>query len=177
MPQRGSGFGESLRLALEDAFSSGYQNVVVIGNDAPEISRSYLEAAFASLESTGPQAAVMGPASDGGYALLGLNRPCPAAFESMPWGSDRVARLTEERLLRSGFQVDHLHTVQDIDNADSLNRFLDRARCGSLSKLAKRLASLLTESLPHYDERLGSLQEMLFVGWRALRAPPFTCLN
>ncbi len=177
MPQRGSNFGESLHLALEDAFACGYRNVVVIGNDAPEISQSYIEAAFAKLESAGPKKAVIGPALDGGYALLGLSQPCPEAFQSMPWGSEQVARLTEERLRHHGFRVDRLEPLEDIDNENNLKRFLDRARCGSLSKLAKRLASLLRESLPHYDERLGSLQEMLFVGWRALRAPPYTCLN
>ena len=177
IPQRGSSFGESLRLALEDTFSRGYQNVVVIGNDAPEISRSYIEAAFDKLESAGPQTAVLGPARDGGYALLGLSQPCPEAFESIPWGSEQVARLTEERLRRSGFRVDRLDTLEDIDNRSSLNRFLDRARRGALSALAKRLASLLTASLPHYDGRQGSLQEILFVGWRVLRAPPYTCLN
>ena len=177
IPQRGSSFGESLRLALEDAFSRGYQNVVVIGNDAPEISRSYIEAAFARLESAGPQTAVLGPARDGGYALLGLSQHCPEAFESMPWGSEQVARLTEERLRRSGFRVDRLGTLEDIDNRSSLNRFLDRARRGALSKLAKELTALLAASLPHYERRLGSLQEILFVGWRALRAPPYTCFN
>jgi hypothetical protein len=177
LPQRGTSFGESLRLALEDAFSGGYENVVVIGNDAPEISRSYLEAAFQRLESTGAQAAVLGPAHDGGYALLGLNRPCSEAFESMPWGSEHVARLTEERLSQAGFQVDRLDALEDIDNRASLKRFLDRARGGALSELAKELATVLTASVPHYEQRVGSLQEILFVGWRALRAPPYTHPN
>jgi len=95
----------------------------------------------------------------------------------MPWGSDRVAHLTEERLLRSGFQVNRLDAIQDIDNAASLNRFLARTRHGALAKLAKELTALLAASLPHYERRLGSLQEILFVGWRALRAPPYTCFN
>jgi hypothetical protein len=164
-------------LALEDAFSRGYENVVVIGNDAPEISRSYLETAFERLESTGSQAAVLGPAHDGGYALLGLNRPCPEAFESMPWGSERVARLTEERLSHAGFQVDRLDTLEDIDSGTALKRFMARARLGTLSELAKELANIFTASSPRYEPRLDSLQEILFVGWRALRAPPYTCLN
>jgi hypothetical protein len=177
LPQRGTSFGESLRLALEDAFSLSYENVVVIGNDAPEISRSYLEAAFERLESTGSQAAVLGPAHDGGYALLGLNRPCPEAFESMPWGSKRVARLTEERLSQAGFRVDRLNVLEDIDSGPALKRFLSRARRGTLAELAKVVVNILTPSSPHYERQSGSLQEILFVGWRALRAPPHTCLN
>lgn len=175
--QKGAHFGESLRLALEEAFSMGYQKVVVIGNDAPEISRSYVLTAFARLESGGSQAAVMGPARDGGYTLLGLSQPCAEAFESMPWGSGRVARLTEERLLCSGFQVDRLETLEDIDNRAGLNRFLARARRGALAPLAKQVATLLTTGSSHYVPGLGSLQEVHFVGWRALRAPPCYCSN
>lgn len=177
LPQRGKSFGESLQLALKDAFSKGYQDVVVIGNDAPEITRSYLEAAFAWLASAGSQTAVIGPARDGGYTLLGLSQPCPEAFEAIPWGSGRVARLTEERLLGSGFQVGRLDTLEDIDNRSSLNRLIARARRGTFADLARDLANLLSTNLPHYGERLGSRQEILFVGWRALRAPPYTCLN
>ncbi|MEE9180067.1 MAG: DUF2064 domain-containing protein, partial [Vicinamibacteria bacterium] len=61
LPQRGRSFGESLRLAVDDAFSLGYRRVVVIGNDSPEISRSYLENAFDALAWSGPRAAVLGP--------------------------------------------------------------------------------------------------------------------
>lgn len=155
----------------------GYQKVVVIGNDAPEVSRSYLKTAFARLESSGSNAAVMGPARDGGYALLGLSRPCAEVFESMPWGSGRVARLTEERLLRAGFQVKRLETLEDIDDRAGLNRFLARSRRGALVELAKELTRLLTSCSQHYERSLGSLQEVFFVGWRALRAPPYFCSN
>lgn len=172
LPQRGSSFGESLKLAIEDAFALGYRHVAVIGNDAPEISRAYIRKAFNRLEAAGPQAAVLGPARDGGYALLGLSLPCPQAFESMPWGSRRVARLTEERLKVSGFTVVRLATLEDIDNRRSLTRFLARARSGVLDDLAKEVATLLSSSHPRFAPRLTGWREILLFYWHALRAPP-----
>ena len=151
LPQRGRDFGESLRLAFEDAFRLGYRRVVVIGNDAPEISRPYLSEALDELEpgdKPGGKKAVLGPAVDGGYNLLGLTAPCAAAFESMPWGGSDVARRTEARLEAAGFELARLRALDDIDSARGLERFLLRvvnagARAGdTLRKLASRLRSL-----------------------------------
>ncbi len=172
LPQRGRSFGESLRLAVDDAFSLGYRRVVVIGNDSPEISRSYLENAFDALGSSGPRAAVLGPAKDGGYALLGLTTPCPEVFEAMPWGTSRVARLTEARLVGSGFVVETLSSLADIDDRRGLTRFLMRSRLGRLAALARRITILLlpesTRERPAETKRL----EIFLAGWLTLRAPP-----
>ena len=51
--QRGRDFGESLGLAIEDAFALGYRRVVVIGNDSPDITTEYLSRAFARLAEGG----------------------------------------------------------------------------------------------------------------------------
>ncbi len=174
LPQRGRSFGESLRLAVEDAFSLGYHRVVVIGNDSPEISGNYLEQAFDALADA-PRAAVLGPARDGGYALLGLSAPCPQAFESIPWGSSRVARTTLARLAASGFAVARLATLEDIDDPRSLARFLARAREGilaELANLARKIATLLSPASLTRRPSQRYTQQILFAGWLPLRAPP-----
>ncbi|HEX9724150.1 MAG TPA: DUF2064 domain-containing protein [Vicinamibacteria bacterium] len=168
--QRGRNFGESLRLAVEEAFALGYRRVVVLGNDAPEISRDYLETALDELSGNERQA-VVGPATDGGYNLLGLTEPCSAAFEAMPWGSSHVAELTTERLRESGFQVAHLRALADIDDARALVRFLSRRRAG-LERLIRRIRELsepvcwAIEETPHHHEQLA------IAGPPRLRAPP-----
>jgi hypothetical protein len=159
-------------LAVEDAFALGYERVVVIGNDAPEICKSYLQTAFERLDGRGSRAAVLGPARDGGYALLGLTQPCPQAFEAMPWGSRHVARLTQERLTRSGFEVDRLPALDDIDNPRSLARFFTRAGRGELSDLTKEIAALLSTTQTEASTHTKRLPEILLAGWRGLRAPP-----
>jgi glycosyltransferase A (GT-A) superfamily protein (DUF2064 family) len=161
-----------LRLAVEDVFSMGYERVVVIGNDAPDISRSYLLEAFRQLEDGGGRAAVLGPARDGGYALIGLSRPCPRAFDSMPWGSDRVCRLTENRLRGAGFRVERLPTLEDIDGPRNLARFLARAARGALTHLARELAVVLATLQPNIAPTVSRHLEMVSSGWLALRAPP-----
>jgi hypothetical protein len=171
IPQRGTSFGDSLRFAVEDAFSMGYERVVVIGNDAPEISRSYLQKAFQRLKDGGSQTAVISPARDGGYALLGLTDTCPRAFSSMPWGSRRVFRLTESRLKESGFRVARLPTLEDIDGPRSLVRFLLRARRSGLVHLARELAEV-TKTFPNTSLSPKIYVEALLSGWLALRAPP-----
>ncbi len=174
LPQRGRSFGDSLRLAVDDAFSLGYRRVVVIGNDSPEISRRYLEDAFDALASSGPRAAVLGPAKDGGYALLGLTTPCPEAFAAMPWGSSRVAHLTQARLVESHFVVETLPALEDIDDRRGLTRFLTRARLGWLARLARRIINLLLPEPTCQRTTEGHWRKIFLAGWLPLRAPPST---
>ncbi len=66
--------------------------------------------------------AVLGPAWDGGYWLIGLRHPCPALFRRMPWGTGRVARLTRRRLARAGRRCAELPLLHDLDRPRDLHR-------------------------------------------------------
>lgn len=175
--QRGRDFGESLRLAFEDAFRLGYRRVVVVGNDAPEISTKYLAGALRELE-PGGRKAVLGPATDGGYNLLGLSAPCPAAFEAMPWGSSDVARRTEARLEACGFELTVLRALQDIDTAQALARFIRRvlsagARVSAaLRRLCLRLRRLSPDAAIALEAPERGMPEGLPAASGHLRAPP-----
>ena len=172
LPQRGASFGESLKLAVEDAFSLGYRRVVVIGNDSPEISRAYLQDAFRCLAGSGRRA-VIGPAHDGGYALLGLTAGCPSIFEAMPWGSSAVGRLTKERLTAHGFLVQKIGTVADIDNPWGLARFLVRARKNGFVALARCIAVTLSPVVHGTCRTPRRRRLVTLTGLLTLRAPPF----
>ena len=175
--QRGRDFGESLRLALEDAFELGYRRVVVIGNDAPDITTEYLKSAFDELECSEARA-VLGPALDGGYNLLGLTSPCPDAFEAVPWGSSEVAHVTAEKLRACGFELSELAPLEDIDSARALSRFLfrileaGRRAPDSLRKLASRIRCQL--NVKHWLDSNDSRHFTWFFpsDARRLRAPP-----
>ncbi len=121
-PQRGATFGQSLEFAVRDVFALGYRRVLLLGNDAPEINRGYLVEALARLDRAGAagKGAVLGPARDGGYALLGLTRDCEELFRRMPWGSSEVGDLTAERLDRAGFTTATMPVVGDLDDARDL---------------------------------------------------------
>ena len=97
--QQGEGdLGARMHRALSRAFSCGAKAAAIVGADAPTLPRALVEDAFARL-SDGADAVVV-PAHDGGYALVGASRPVPALFEGVPWGTPLVLDATRRRATR-----------------------------------------------------------------------------
>jgi len=69
--QVGDSFGERLSNAIEDVFKNGYEQVVVVGNDCPFINKEHI---LSSFESINQGQLVIGPSTDGGVYLFGLNK-------------------------------------------------------------------------------------------------------
>ncbi|MFW6334868.1 MAG: TIGR04282 family arsenosugar biosynthesis glycosyltransferase [Desulfosalsimonas sp.] len=92
--------GDDLGARMHDAFcrtaQEGFERIVLAGSDIPEIDESIIKAAFSALE-THP--AVIGPAEDGGYYLVGLRAEsvCRQVFSGIDWGTDRVLDQSLER--------------------------------------------------------------------------------
>ena len=91
VPQGGGGLGARLQRQVLRALGSGAERVVLIGSDLPGLESTDLEAAFTGLER---HALVLGPAGDGGYWLIGLDRSRPALLAGIPWGSAGVLQRT-----------------------------------------------------------------------------------
>ena len=91
--------------------------VILIGTDAPRLDAAYLQAASTALANND---AVLGPAADGGYVLIGLRRPAPRLFEALPWSTQRVLALTRERLIECDLRWAELPMLHDIDTDDDL---------------------------------------------------------
>lgn len=70
--------------------------VLLLGADIPDLEPRHLTAAAAALAEN---PAVIGPAEDGGYWLLGLSAPAPQVFENIPWGTETVLETTMARLV------------------------------------------------------------------------------
>lgn len=94
--------------------------VILLGADVPDLSLRQIESAAAALEA---HDAVIGPALDGGYYLLGLARPMPFLFPAMAWGTDRVLAETVARLERAGTRFTTLETLADLDRPEDLARW------------------------------------------------------
>ena len=94
--------------------------VILIGADIPDLSAACLRAAATALRDA---PAVIGPAEDGGYYLLGLRTPMPFLFEAMPWGTDQVFTITAERLADRGIVPALLPTLADLDRPEDLARW------------------------------------------------------
>ena len=90
----------------------------------------------------------------------------------MPWGSRHVCRLTETQLRESGFRIERLPVLEDIDDPSSLARFLARARGSTLAHLVRELTEVLSPFRAKNAPSLPSYIESLRSGWLTLRAPP-----
>ena len=95
--------------------------VVLVGSDCPSVGIADLRAAAASLAT---HEAVVQPAEDGGYVLVGLSRPIAGLFEGIRWGEASVMRETRLRLRQSGVAWRELPVRWDVDRPEDYRRLL-----------------------------------------------------
>ncbi len=94
--------------------------VILVGADCPGLGVDYLGLALDGLEEGVD--AVLGPAEDGGYVLLGLRRAARQLFEDMPWGTGQVLAATRHRLRELGWHWRELPALWDVDRPEDLER-------------------------------------------------------
>jgi len=119
--EQGEGdLGARMGRALESALAQGIP-ALLVGSDCPALTPEYLrEAAAALINGTD---AVIGPAEDGGYVLIGLARsPSAPLFADIAWGSATVMRETRVRLARFDWRWRELATLWDVDRPEDLLR-------------------------------------------------------
>lgn len=118
--QGGGDLTARLRLAFAEAFQSSDGRVLIIGSDCPEVTESDIHAAWDSLAEND---VVLGPASDGGYWLIGLREARPELFEGIPWSSDKVLEKTLALAATAGLKVKLLRMLSDVDTQADWERF------------------------------------------------------
>jgi hypothetical protein len=119
LSQQGADLGER----MANAFAATTP-LVLIGTDCPALRASHLAAAWKALRT---HDAVIAPAEDGGYVLIGLARPQPALFSGMPWGDASVMALTRNRIAKAGLRCMELETLWDVDRPDDYRRLQESA--------------------------------------------------
>ena len=107
--------GERMKTAFNDGFNDGYNKVIIIGSDIYSLEKSDIEKAFHQLNF---HDAVIGPATDGGYYLLGLRSNFSSIFDGKKWSSKNVLYETLIDLKSKSFYL--LDYKNDIDNYDDL---------------------------------------------------------
>jgi len=117
--QQGENLGERMKFAFNNAFKNGYQKVVIIGSDCPEITSDLLNDAFRLLES---KDVVIGPSEDGGYYLLGKSLYEPSLFDGVEWSSPKVLQQTLEKTEKKSLSVALLQPLNDIDTIEDLKK-------------------------------------------------------
>jgi len=117
--QTGNNLGNRMANAFEETFAAGYENVIIIGSDCPQLNSQHIQKAIDELRSA---EVVIGPARDGGYYLLGMKQARPAIFENKLWSSAILFDQTIDDLIKIGLSWYELPILADIDTVEDLER-------------------------------------------------------
>ncbi|MHA2142093.1 MAG: TIGR04282 family arsenosugar biosynthesis glycosyltransferase [Candidatus Thorarchaeota archaeon] len=120
--QKGQDLGERLHNGFVTMFGKKYQQVIALASDCPDLPVEILQAAVSSLQTN---EAVIGPAPDGGYYLIGFAHDhfIPNAFRNISWSTDKVLHETLSRFESEAKRVHILPEWQDIDTKNDLQDF------------------------------------------------------
>jgi rSAM/selenodomain-associated transferase 1 len=120
VPQKGTDLGIKMLNAFIDSLSSGYKRTVLIGTDCLEINDSIISKSFHLLEGND---LVLGPATDGGYYLIGLKTIFESLFQNISWSTDKVLKQTLNRVKELNIEYKFLDFCNDIDTLEDLNNY------------------------------------------------------
>lgn len=124
--QEGDDLGVRMKNAFSSLFKKGYEKIVIIGSDCYELSEDIVNSAYDLLTEND---LVVGPASDGGYYLLGMNTFIPVLFDNKKWSSDSVYADTVSDAESLQYKFASLQLLNDVDvesdiDFDKLNRLI-----------------------------------------------------
>jgi uncharacterized protein len=117
--QQGADLGARMAHAFADVLQRAH-HAVCIGTDCPVLSVRHLHEAAAVLRAGND--AVLAPAEDGGYALIGLARNEPRLFSGIAWSSAQVMAQTRDRLRACALRWQELETLWDVDRPEDWQR-------------------------------------------------------
>lgn len=109
--------GAKMTAAFQQSFNSGVDKAAIIGTDCPALKVEIMAQAFDKLSQ---HDLVLGPATDGGYYLIGLRRSIPELFSGIKWGTSEVFASTQAIAQNIGLNIGYLPTLADIDLPEDL---------------------------------------------------------
>lgn len=117
--QHGLDLGERMYQAFTETLQH-CAKAVIIGSDCPLLTPAILQEAFDQLEQ---HPYVLGPATDGGYYLLGMREAKLDLFQHMEWSTAEVARITLGRMATHGASCHLLPALPDVDVAEDWQKY------------------------------------------------------
>ena len=106
--------------AFKDSVSLKYAKTVIIGTDCLEINNSIISKSFDLLDDID---LVLGPATDGGYYLIGLKTIIEPLFKNISWSTDKVLKQTLNKAKELNIEYKFLDFLSDIDTLEDLNNY------------------------------------------------------
>jgi rSAM/selenodomain-associated transferase 1 len=124
-PQGEGDLGKRLGRAFDEAFADGAERVVIIGSDCPDLQVADVRAAWKELAT---HDLVVGPATDGGYWLMGLRASQPKLFENISWSSEHVLAETLQRAKALALRIQLLRILTDVDTETEWNAYVQNRK-------------------------------------------------
>ncbi len=140
--QKGATFGERYTNAIQFVYEQGFENVITIGNDTPELQTSQLINTAQKLEKN---PIILGPSKDGGYYMMGLNKSqfSIETFLKLPWQTSQLTKHISRLLAVKKVKIVFLKMLTDIDAISDIKSVLNGFRTIG-SALKKILLSLFS---------------------------------
>jgi len=117
IPQRGDDLSARLLHAFQSAFANGMTKAIAIGSDTINLTPEHVRHAVDELDKN---TLVVGPARDGGYYLIGLNKYEEYLFENIPWSSAKVLETTLQKAKERNVSYSLLSELEDLDTSENL---------------------------------------------------------
>lgn len=152
--QIGNTFGERFINAVQTVFEKGYEQIITIGNDTPQLKAAHILEAKKQLNSN---KSVLGPSADGGFYLMGLHKSQfdQNTFQQLAWQTSDLSKQLLALIDRENITVFKLPTLFDIDTQKDIKSIISYT-----SLLSKRLLRALLNALDQQkNEYSSSLQE------------------
>jgi rSAM/selenodomain-associated transferase 1 len=137
MPQRPGSLGDRLQGVFDDCFALADQPVMIIGMDTPQVTPTHLTQAAARLADG--STAVLGPASDGGYWLIGLAYPRPNLFSGVEMSTERTMQQQVDTLERLDYRIAAISVLRDIDRAEDARAVADALPSSGFASVVHRI--------------------------------------
>jgi rSAM/selenodomain-associated transferase 1 len=127
LPQTGDDLGARMENAFERVFSEDVEDALLIGSDIPGLTAEVMDEAFTALLKN---EAVIGPAGDGGYYLIGFKKRSfePVIFHDMVWSTKTVFRETMDKLHDASLKVHVLPELTDVDTVEDLRTLMSQVK-------------------------------------------------
>lgn len=120
--QQGRDLGERMGHASRQALAH-YRRLLLLGVDCPALTSEHLRRALQWLAEG--EDAVLGPALDGGYVLLGIKAWEERLFRGHEWGGEGVAETTRAAMREAGWRWRELPPLWDLDRPEDLLKLAD----------------------------------------------------
>lgn len=139
--QVGGSFGERFTNAIQMVFAKGFEQIITIGNDSPQLKVSHILEAYNHLENG---KAVLGPSADGGFYLMALHRLqfSISDFKELTWRSSELFLETSDLFSEQGVTLIRLKTLFDLDTTNDFQLFINRYKSIS-NQLFRIILSLI----------------------------------